>query len=68
MQNYIVTQLIGINKVMHRGYASSQILIASDLVRQASASLDVYLSWEGRFNQPAKTQAAYNIDTLLPLN
>ena len=49
-----------------QSYAFSQILIASDLVRQASAS--VYLSWEGRFNQPAKTQAAYNIDTLLPIN
>ena len=51
-----------------QSYAFSQILIASDLVRQASASLNVYISWEGRFNQPAKTQAAYNIDTLLPLN
>ena len=65
MQNYIVTQLIGVKK----SYAFSQILIASDLVRQASASLNVYLSWrKGRFNQLAKTQAAYNIDTLLPLN
>ena len=64
MQNYIVTQLIGVKK----SYAFSKILIASDLVRQASASLNVYLSWKGRFNQLAKTQAAYNIDTLLPLN
>ena len=64
MQNCIVTQLIGVEQ----SYAFSQILIASCLVRQASASLNVYLSWEGRFNQPAKTQAAYNIDNLLPLN
>ena len=52
-----------------QSYAFRQILIASDLVRQASASFNVYFPGrEGSTHQPARTQAAYNIDTLLPLN
>ena len=54
-----------------QSYAFSQMLIKSDLtglVRQAPASLNVYLPG-GKFQLTNQgTQAAYNIDTVLPLN
>ena len=52
-----------------QSYAFSQIFIKSYLLRQAPASFNVYFPERGKVQLNNQvTQAAHNIDTLLPLN